>query len=131
MPLTSLAKTFRAVAELGRRLVELHLLQATDLEEVETEFSEAGDSSVDAVKFVKATGRVCINDTQYFAGIGAPVWEHRIGGYQVCDKWLKDRKGRRLTFADITQFQRIVKAVAESVAVSRQLDQVIGKWPIA
>ncbi len=22
------------------------------------------------------------------------VWQYQIGGYQVCDKWLKDRKGQ-------------------------------------
>ena len=24
------------------------------------------------------------------------VWNFHIGGYQVCEKWLKDRKGRQL-----------------------------------
>jgi len=28
---------------------------------------------------------------QYFEGLEEDVWGYRIGGYQVCDKWLKDR----------------------------------------
>ena len=38
-----------------------------------------------------------INNDQYFEGITEEVWEYQIGGYQVCDKWLKDRKGRIIT----------------------------------
>ena len=46
-------------------------------------------------------GRVYINKTQYFEGVPKDVWEFHIGGYQVCEKWLKDRKGRNLSSDDI------------------------------
>ena len=38
-------------------------------------------------------GYVYINKTQYFEAVPAEVWEFRVGGYQVCEKWLKDRRG--------------------------------------
>jgi hypothetical protein len=43
-------------------------------------------------------GRVYINKDQYFEGISPEVWEFPVGGYQILDKWLKDRKGRNLSF---------------------------------
>ena len=46
-------------------------------------------------------GRVYINKTQYFEGIEPDVWEFQIGGYQVLHKWLKDRRGRKLSFDDL------------------------------
>ena len=51
----------------------------------------------------------CISTAkQYFEGILPVVWEFRIGGYQVCEKWLKDRKGRTLEHDEIEHYQRTV-----------------------
>jgi len=57
-----------------------------------------------------------------------------MGGYQVCEKWLKDRKGRRLTESDIVHYQRVIVAIAETVRVMQDVDEVIGVhggWPEA
>ena len=62
------------------------------------------------------------------------VWQFRIGGYQVCHKWLKDRKGLVLTKEDVTHYQRIVVALSETIRVMARIDQVIeqhGGWPAA
>ena len=45
-------------------------------------------------------GYVYINKTQYFEGVPKEVWEFHVGGYQVCEKWLKYRRGRQLSFDD-------------------------------
>ena len=52
--------------------------------------------------------RMYINKTQYFGSISPEIYEYRIGGYQVCDKWLKDRKERRLDLDDIRTYCRMV-----------------------
>lgn len=44
----------------------------------------------------------CINARQYFDGIEPETWFFSIGGYQVLEKWLKDRKGHLLDIDDIT-----------------------------
>lgn len=41
-----------------------------------------------------ASGRVWIDQTQYFDNVPPEVWGYHVGGYQVCQKWLKDRKGQ-------------------------------------
>lgn len=78
-------------------------------------------------------GRVFINKTQYFDGVPPHIWDFHIGGYQVCHKWLKDRKGRVLSFDDIRHYQRIVAALTETITLMTQIDEAIeehGGWPI-
>ncbi len=67
-----------------------------------------------------------------FKGVPENVWEFRVGGYQVCEKWLKDRKGCQLSAEDITHYQRVV-ALHETIRLMGEIDAVIdqhGGWPI-
>ena len=59
--------------------------------------------------------RVYINKDQYFEGVRPDVWEFHIGGYQVCNKWLKDRRGRTLSYDDIEHYKKITVALAETI----------------
>ena len=84
-------------------------------------FDVVGESAVDKgyPKYVchaerKDKGRVYINKDQYFEGVRQEVWEFHIGGYKVCEKWLKDRRGRELSYDDIRDYQRIVVALGET-----------------
>ena len=72
--------------------------------------------------------------TTGFIGVPEEVWDFRIGGYQVCHKWLKDRNGRTLSDADIDHYQRIVVALTETIRIMAEIDEVIdahGGWPDA
>ncbi|GMV35868.1 MAG: hypothetical protein AMXMBFR61_03760 [Fimbriimonadales bacterium] len=78
-------------------------------------------------------GRVYINKSQYFAPVPQAVWEHRIGGYQPCEKWLRDRKGRTLSYDDLQHYTAIVANLRETQQIMKQIDEVIeahGAWPI-
>jgi len=77
-----------------------------------------------------ATGRVYINKEQYFDGVPKNVWEFHIGGYQVCEKWLKDRKGRQLSNDDINHYQKIVVALNETIRLMKEIDDAIPAWPL-
>ena len=62
------------------------------------------------------------------------VWNFHVGGYQVCQKWLKDRKGRQLTYADLTHYQHLVSALNETIRLMSEIDASIdshGGWPIS
>ena len=66
-------------------------------------------------------------------GVPQEVWNFHVGGYQVCQKWLKDRKGRPLTYDDLTHYQSIVSVLAETIRLMCEIDVVIenhGGWPI-
>jgi len=67
-----------------------------------------------------------------FQGVSEDVWNFHIGGYQVCQKWLKDRKGRTLSADDLTHYHRIVVALHETIRLMAEIDEVIdqhGSWP--
>jgi hypothetical protein len=75
-------------------------------------------------------GRVHINKTQYFEGVAPEVWDFHVGGYQVLDKWLKDRRGRALSYEDIQHYQHVVVALSETIRVMAEIDALIPAWPI-
>jgi predicted helicase len=135
LPLTSNPELFRKLCALGDELVSLHLMEKQ--EKKITGYPAAGDSSVETVRYTEpqgdTKGRVWISSTQYFDGVPKEVWEFHVGGYQVCAKWLKDRKGRKLTYDDLTHYQQIVSALSETIVLMENIDAAItasGGWPI-
>ena len=71
-------------------------------------------------------------DIPRLEGVPEYVWEFEVGGHQVCQKWLKVRRGRRLAPEDVAHLERIVVAVVETIAVTTQIDAAIdahGGWP--
>jgi len=78
-------------------------------------------------------GQIWINATQYFDNVPLEAWNFTIGGYQVCRKWLKDRKGRKLNDEDLAHYQQVIAILAETSLVMCEIDQVIekhGGWPL-
>ncbi len=130
LPLTSDVELFRSLCALGKELVALHLME--QLPKPRTRYPTAGDNTVDNVRYSEsaedAPGRVWINKTQYFDNVPPEVWGYHIGGYQVCQKWLKDRKGRQLSYDDLTHYQGIVAALARTIELQAAIDEAIGEW---
>jgi predicted helicase len=137
LPLTSDAELFRSLCALGSELVGLHLMERRG--PAVASFPVKGDNTVEAVRYTEPgaeaadEGRVWINKTQYFEGVPEAVWSFHVGGYQVCQKWLKDRKGRKLTFDDLQHYQQIVSALSETIRLMALVDDTIdehGGWPL-
>ncbi len=99
LPLTSEKKLFAKLVAKGEELVGLHLLKSSKVDDFITSYPVAGNNRVEKVQY--ANGKVWINGVQYFGGVPEDVWEFKVGGYQVSEKWLKDRKGRVLGGEDI------------------------------
>ncbi|MBA2732399.1 MAG: DNA methyltransferase, partial [Acidobacteria bacterium] len=137
LPLTSNAELFRTLCALGSELVGLHLMEqhAPPV----AGFPVKGDNTVEAVRYTQPgetadEGRVWINKEQYFENVPPEVWNFHVGGYQVCQKWLKDRKGRKLTYDDLSHYQHVVAALAETIRLMAAIDETIeehGGWPLA
>ena len=133
LPLTGNQDLFKALVGLGAELVSLHLLESPRLETFITRFPVPGSQRVEKVRYDEAAGRVYLNPEQYFEGVPPEVWAFTIGGYQVCHKWLKDRQGRTLTFADLHHYQKIIVALAETIRLMAAIDAAIhahGGWPL-
>ena len=69
-------------------------------------------------------GKVYINDTQYFNNVPELAWNFYIGGYQPAQKWLKDRKGRELSYEDILHYQKMIVALSETDRIMKEIDKV-------
>ncbi|MBN2003942.1 MAG: DNA methyltransferase [Anaerolineae bacterium] len=140
VPLTTDAALFWQLVALGRELIALHLLESPKVGQSVTRYPAPGNNEV-APKggYPQYTppnpeqgsgGRVYINKEQYFEGVPEDVWEFQIGGYQVCDKWLKDRRGRLLTFDDLMHYQKVVVALQETLRLMGEIDAAIPAWPL-
>jgi predicted helicase len=133
LPLTGNLDLFRALAGLGGELSALHLLESPKLETPITEYLGARSPEVEKISWSKNTVWLDKAQTTGFKGVREDVWNFHIGGYQVCEKWLKDRKGRNLSADDRTHYQKIVVALSETIRLMTEIDAVIqkhGGWPL-
>ena len=133
LPLTGNKDLFKTLVGLGAELVSLHLMESPRLDNFITRFPVSGSQVVAGVRYEDSKGRVYINSEQYVEGVPPEVWAFTIGGYQVCNKWLKDRKGRTLTFEDLHHYQKIIVALAETIRLMGAIDAAIeahGGWPV-
>lgn len=126
LPLTSNSALFWELAQIGDKLVQFHLMKETG-REIST-YPIAGSNIVEQVKYTEDRQQVGINSEQYFTGVTPQIWNFYIGGYQVCQKWLKDRKGRELTFEDLSHYQNIISILAETIEIMADIDKVIEKY---
>ena len=120
VPIIKSDAEFARLIPLGKRLRELHLMKASDIDNYETTFPEAGDDTVDKLRY--EDGKVYINDSQYFGNVPELAWNFYIGGYQPAQKWLKDRRTRKLKSDDTTHYQRIIKILIETNNVMHEID---------
>ena len=138
VPLPRGVDLFRILGEAGHDLLALHLLESSKLDGLATAYIGAsspragrvgwsgGTVWLDAEKTNARDGhRATRPGTIGFHGVPEEVWDFQIGGYQVCHKWLKDRKGRTLSDEDIAHYQKIVVALNETIRLMGEIDEVI------
>ncbi len=121
MPYPKDKEKFWQLVKLGGELRQIHLLESPVVEKRITSYPQSGNNLVEKPRFEK--GKVWINTTQYFEGVPQIAWEFYIGGYQPAQKWLKDRKGRELSFEDILHYQKIIAALTETDRIMREVDK--------
>lgn len=142
LPLTGNLELFRSLARLGGELTALHLLESPKLQKSITryvgrtrEVKKVGWTADNGgTVWINASGKknATTAGTIGFAGVPENVWSFHIGGYQVCEKWLKDRKGRTLTDEDVAHYHKMVVALSETIRLMAEIDTVInqhGGWP--
>jgi predicted helicase len=116
------AATFWKLVALGGELRQIHLLESPEVEKFITQYPVDGNNKVEKIKYEDK--KVFINETQYFDNVPPVAWEFYIGGYQPAQKWLKDRKGRELTFDDILHYQKIIVALTETDQIMKKIDKI-------
>jgi hypothetical protein len=123
---------FNELARKGEELVNLHLMKSDIFNYLITTYQGIGDNQVTEVTYNSELQRVYINKQSYFTDIPPHIWEFKIGGYQVLDKWLKDRKNakRELSIEEINHYQKIVIALTETLQIMEEIDIIIPGFPI-
>ncbi len=121
--------TFWQLVKLGDAIRQIHLLESPTVEKYITQYPENGNNVVVKPRFENNhspafQGRVYINDKQYFDNVPQIAWDFYIGGYQPAQKWLKDRKERKLEFDDIFHYQKIIVALSETDRLMKEIDEI-------
>ena len=134
LPVTGSLQLFLTLSCLGEELVALHLMESPKLDKHITKL--VGGKHFQVEKITRSDQTVWIDKAQTtgFRGVPEKVWNFHIGGYQVCEKWLKDRRGRVLSDEDINHYQKIVGALNETIRLMDEIDKIIeehGGWPSA
>ncbi len=135
IPFPKDAATFWRLVNLGGELRQIHLLDAPAVSRLITTYPNSGDNIVtrkmtaasigwELTDAKNETGRVWINDEQYFDNVPLIAWEFYIGGYQPAQKWLKDRVRRELNFEDIAHYQKIIVALSETDSLMKKIDEI-------
>jgi hypothetical protein len=149
VPLTSHRELFWQLCARGSELVDLHLLESAAIAQFITRYPERlrdpekdnlvekgypkyvapGEAEPGTGKPLKE-GRAYINKGQYFEGVPPDVWEFHVGGYQPMEKWLKDRRGRVLSYEDLQHYQKMAVALKETIRLMAEIDSLIPRWPL-
>ncbi|MFC2076848.1 type ISP restriction/modification enzyme [candidate division KSB1 bacterium] len=132
IPSTKNLMLFQRLADIGSKLVMSHLLESPKLDHPITTMTGKCNYKVERVSYSDQSVWLDKAKTVGFNGVPEEIWHFHIGGYQVCEKWLKYRKGRQLSTADITHYQKIIVALTETIRLMAKIDEVIdahGGWP--
>lgn len=116
---------FKKLAEFGKELSLLHLLEPARLNRFITTYPENGSNIVDKISYKNSN--VYINEKQYFGNVYEIAWNFYIGCYQPAQKWLKDRQGRKLTNADLEHYQKIIISLTETNRIMQEIDNILEK----
>ena len=131
IPYPENAEYFRRMAYLGGKIRRLHqLVGITDQDFITTySISRPKDNNLCTLRRFEETGdgqgRVWINDEQYFDHVPVQTWQMIVAGYQPLDRWLKDRKGKKLSSDEIDHYQRMIVALQRQAEVMDFIDNVI------
>jgi hypothetical protein len=106
---------FETLAALGRQLSAAYLDH-----QCRRSLTTRGSLEVGKLRFEE--GRVLLGRGGAILGIPRPVWEYRVGSYQVCAKWLGARKGRCLGAQELGEFGGVVARIEELIRVGTEID---------
>ncbi|ACV24186.1 type ISP restriction/modification enzyme [Methanocaldococcus fervens] len=114
-------ETFEKYKEIGKKLVELHLMK--NIPTIDPDID--GDNlKVESVKYDKKKKGVKINKETILLGIDEDVWEFKIGGYKVIEKYLKGRKGKKLTIDELEHICKVVYIIKETIKLMKELEKI-------
>ena len=121
VPFTTDYKVFSKMAALGNELVDLHLMKSSRLNTLVSKFQGKGENDfIEEIIFRPEESRIYINSEKYFDNVTPQVWDYQVGGYRVLQKYLKDRKGRKMD--DFVHYSQIITALNYTIEIQQEID---------
>lgn len=122
VPYPQSKEQFFVLTKIGEELRGLHLMISQEASQITTIFSESGNDEIEKVSY--KNNNVYINETQFFGNIPKVAWNFYIGGYQPAQKYLKDRKGEKLSNDEIEHYQKIITVLIETGKLMKEIDKI-------
>lgn len=120
IPFVESKKEFLKLSELGQKLYNLHLMKDKDLDTniAESFYLKERENIIKKSAFNEEENKIYANDSLYFNNVSKEVWEYKIGGYQVLDKYLKSHKGEKI---DINHFEKVIRILTKSIEIEKEI----------
>ena len=116
--------SFNRLAIIGQELIDAHLMKKIPTSKIgEPESDRAENFKVEKVAYNQEKQRLYFNKTCYFADVSLKVWEFKIGGYQVLDKYLKSRKDIDIS-EDLNHIQNIIKVLEFTITKMNEIEHI-------
>lgn len=115
---------FLKFAKLGEELYNLHLGNLKIQKEVgEPMFKDNKNKNEKIVKAIYNENEkdLFVNESLYFKNVDKEVWEYKIGGYQVLDKYLKSHKNENI---DYEHFENMIKILTRSIEIEAEISKL-------
>jgi predicted helicase len=132
VPITENIELFKKLSMIGKELISTHLLESDKTNNHPYKDVGEGEFKVEKIHFSNNTIWIDKKKTTGFQRVPNSIWHFYIGGYRVCEKWLKDRKNRILSKEDIEHYKKIIVSIGETIRLQTEIDKIIdehGGWP--
>ncbi len=125
IPFTKDKNTFKNLSKLGLKLVNLHLLKNDELDfnVGEALFKDIKNKNfkIQKIKYNKDVKELFINESLYFNKVSPEIYEFKIGGYAVLDKYLKSHKEEDI---DHKYFTLIIQTLDETLKIQDEISKI-------
>ncbi|ELE2235406.1 DNA methyltransferase [Campylobacter jejuni] len=125
IPFTKDKNTFKNLSKLGLKLINLHLLKNDELDfnVGEALFKDIKNKNlkIQKIKYNKDTKELFINESLYFTKVSLEIYEFKIGGYAVLDKYLKSHKEEDI---DHKHFTLIIQTLNETLKIQDEISKI-------
>lgn len=128
-PRIDLSHNILEISKLGQEISELHLLKHNILkQQSQWNIKKEGDSL--SVNYKRKAdiwqdNKIYLNETTYIEGVASEIYEFKVGGYQVLEKWLTDRKDTELTIDELLHYMKVIISLRETIRLMSEIDGVI------
>ncbi|MHA1698339.1 MAG: type ISP restriction/modification enzyme [Promethearchaeota archaeon] len=124
IPFVDNPEIFKRIGEIGKKLVDIHLLKVQDSVNEITKLETTRPFTLRSFRHDPKKKIVYLNDMPIFKDMPPDIWKFSIGSYAVLKKWLRSRKNKPLRGTDLVKFASIANAIRAVEKIKYELDSI-------